>query len=44
MEALACGCKVMNWKGEIIEGLPEEHKVENVVDRLLEIYEDALRK
>lgn len=38
LEALACGCKVVKWNGEVIEGLPEQHRPENVVRRLTEIY------
>jgi len=41
LEALACGCKVVNLANQILEGLPEQHKVENVVDKLLEIYLDV---
>lgn len=42
LEALGCGCKVIDWKGEVIKGLPKEHRVENVVSKLISIYEDAL--
>lgn len=42
LEALACGLKVINWKGEIIKGLPEKHKVKNVVKQLIMFYEMAL--
>lgn len=40
LEALACGLKVINNKEEILEGLPEEHKPENVCSKLWHIYED----
>lgn len=39
LEALGCGCKVIDWKGEVVEDLPECHRVENVVDELVKIYE-----
>jgi glycosyltransferase involved in cell wall biosynthesis len=38
LEALACGLKVVRWDGEVVEGLPEEHKPENVIRRLIEVY------
>jgi len=38
LEALACGLKVVRWDGEIVEGLPEEHRPENVIRRLIEVY------
>jgi len=37
LEALACGCKVINWKGEVIHGLPLEHHPERVVKKVWEI-------
>ncbi|MEM2570083.1 MAG: hypothetical protein QXT67_09145 [Candidatus Bathyarchaeia archaeon] len=42
LEALACGLKVIRWDGEIIEGLPEEHKPENVAQKIWEIYREML--
>ena len=39
LEALACGCKVINYYGEIVDKLPEEHKPENVASELKRIYE-----
>ncbi len=41
LEALACGLKVIRWDGRVIEGLPEQHKPENVVKKLKEYYERA---
>lgn len=41
LEALACGLKVIRWDEKIISGLPEEHKPENVISRLCEIYSVA---
>jgi len=40
LEALACGVKVIRWDGKIIKKLPEQHKPENVIRKLAEIYED----
>jgi glycosyltransferase involved in cell wall biosynthesis len=40
LEALACGLKVIRWDGEIIEGLPEEHKPENVVISLVKLIKE----
>jgi glycosyltransferase involved in cell wall biosynthesis len=42
LEALACGCKVVTWNGEVISNLPTKHRPEQVVDKLLEIYKEAL--
>jgi hypothetical protein len=36
--ALACGLKVVRWNEEVVEGLPEEYKPENVIRRLIEVY------
>jgi len=33
-----CGAKVIRWDGNIVEGLPEQHKPENVVRKLFEIF------
>ncbi|MEM2374005.1 MAG: hypothetical protein QXI11_06135 [Thermoproteota archaeon] len=38
LEALACMRKVIKWDGNILEGLPPEHKPENVVSKIWEIY------
>jgi len=42
LEALACGLKVIDWKEEVIKGLPEMHKVKNVVAKLLTYYDKAI--
>ena len=39
LEALACGLKVVNWKEEIVEGLPEENDPARVIEKLWNIYE-----
>jgi hypothetical protein len=45
LEALACGLKVINWKGEVIHPpLPEEHKPEFSAEKLKKIYEDLLKQ
>jgi len=43
LEALGCGCKVVTWDGNIVTDLPDKHRPEQVVDRLLEIYKEALQ-
>jgi len=40
LEALACGLKVIDRDGELIHGLPLEHKSENVVKRIYEVYKN----
>ncbi len=44
LEALACGLKVLDWKGELNEGLPLEHTPEIAVSKVMKIYEEALKK
>ncbi|MBS7612499.1 hypothetical protein KEJ27_09945 [Candidatus Bathyarchaeota archaeon] len=44
LEALACGLKVIRWDGEIVDGLPEEHKPEKVVQKIWGIYQRLLEK
>ena len=44
LEALALGCKVIDWKGEIQEGLPPEHRSENVAEHLHHFYSYELIK
>jgi len=38
LQALACGLKVVKWDGKIMEKLPDIHKPENVVSKLVKIY------
>jgi hypothetical protein len=38
LEALAMGCKVIDWNGKIHEGLPREHRSRNVTDNLHHVY------
>lgn len=42
LEFLAMGKKVVNWRNEVIEGLPTEHYPENVAKRTIEIYRKML--
>jgi len=42
LEALACGLKVVRWDGAVLQGLPEEHKPNNVLNKLVAIYEYLL--
>jgi len=41
LEALACGCKVVNYKGEVVEKLPNYHKPEFVVESYLRLIEES---
>jgi len=42
LEALACGLKVVRWDGKIIEGLPDEHRPENVVKQLTKLINEVI--
>jgi hypothetical protein len=44
LEALACGCKVVDWSGSVLQGLPDEHRPENVASRWIESYRRLVRK
>jgi len=37
-EALACGLNVIDWQGNVLKKLPENHKPEQIVRQCLEIY------
>jgi len=39
LEALACGCKVITWKGEIVKELPLQNRPENVVEQIYNVYQ-----
>jgi len=43
IEALALGCKVIDWKGDIREGLPQEHSGREIVKYLDEFYRGGLK-
>lgn len=42
LEALACGLKVVNWKGEVLEGLPEENDPTKVASKWDGMYRSLL--
>jgi len=44
LEALACGCKVVSWKGLVAdhEKILKSHSLENVTEKLLRIYQEVL--
>lgn len=44
LEALALGCKVIDWNGFIHEDLPDEHRSENVAKLLNEFYQWGWKK
>ena len=39
LEALALGCKVIDWRGRIHEGFPWQHKGSEIARHLDEIYQ-----
>lgn len=43
LEALACGCRVVDWTGRVIEGLPEENDPRKVAAKWNGIYLGLLR-
>ncbi|HEY6282452.1 MAG TPA: glycosyltransferase [Nitrososphaerales archaeon] len=43
LEALACGCKVIDWSGRTLEGLPEENSPENVSAKWHDLYQGLLK-
>ena len=44
LEALACGCKVLDWQGNIIEGLPPQNEPAAVAAKWHETYLGLLKK
>ena len=44
LEALACGCRAVDWQGNVIEGLPPEHDPRSVAARWNETYLGLLKK
>ena len=42
LEALACGCKVVDWEGKVTEGLPPEHDPREVASRWNGVYRRLL--
>jgi glycosyltransferase involved in cell wall biosynthesis len=43
LEALGCGCKVVDWQGRVIEGLPPENDASSVAARWHGIYRSLLK-
>ena len=43
LEALACGCSVVDWNGEVIRGLPEENDPRRVAAKWNVVYSGLLR-
>lgn len=43
LEALACGCSVVDWTGGVLSGLPEENDPRHVAAKWYEIYTGLLR-
>lgn len=39
-QALACGCKAVDWKGEVRSGFPEGHDPESVMSIWMGVYRD----
>jgi hypothetical protein len=44
LEALASGCKVIDWSGKIVEGLPKENDPVEVARRWHDLYAEVLSK
>ncbi|MDE1853732.1 MAG: hypothetical protein KGI38_08300 [Thaumarchaeota archaeon] len=44
LEALAVGCKVVDWSGKLMEGLPQQNEPTNVAAKWNEVYLQLLRK
>lgn len=42
LEALACGCKVIDWAGKVVEGFPRENDPVEVAGRWHELYAEVL--
>lgn len=44
LEALACGCSVVDWTGGVVRGLPPENEPTGVAAKWNEVYSELLRK
>jgi len=44
LEALACGCKVISWKGLVTNSqeILKKHNLQKVIEKLMEIYKEVL--
>jgi glycosyltransferase involved in cell wall biosynthesis len=43
LEALACGCQVIDWSGKTLQGLPDENRPENVAAKWYELYRGLMK-
>jgi hypothetical protein len=43
LEALALGCKVIDWKGDIHNKFPSNHRLKNICVQLMKIYIELLK-
>ena len=44
LEALACGTKVVTWTGDVVANLQRQHKPDNAVETLWQVYRNVLDK
>ncbi len=44
LEALACGCRVVDWTGHVLEGLPKENEPMAVAEKWNTAYSELLRR
>jgi len=44
LEALACGCRVVDWSGKVSQGLPDENGPESVATRWHGVYEGLVSR
>jgi glycosyltransferase involved in cell wall biosynthesis len=43
LEALACGCQVVDWSGRTLQGLPDENRPENVAGKWHALYRGLIK-
>jgi len=43
LEALACGCQVIDWSGKTLHGLPDENRPENVAAKWVNLYRGLMK-
>jgi glycosyltransferase involved in cell wall biosynthesis len=43
LEALACGCQVIDWSGRILQGLPDENRPESVAAKWDALYRSLIK-
>jgi hypothetical protein len=44
LEALACGCKVLDWSGNTLEGLPPDNGPQEVAAKWTQVYQGLVKK